>query len=886
MMYYQLIFLILLGFILIILIMPFGLRKIKAERRKSKLAGKKLVKDKEKLNKSNYLVNSILNSANDVIIGLDKEGRHTFINPYGLKILGYTIDEVIGVSSHSLWHNYKPNGELNPIENDPVFNVLKTGSSWSGDEYVINKAGKFIPVSLNCSPIVENNSIVGAVAIFTDETVKNELYNIKNSIIKGTLSVVGKDFLRELLINLSKILDLDYAFIGKLNIDNTKITTINVVNKVDVMDNFEYDLKNTPCDNVIKEGVCCYPKNIVKFFPDDRLLQEMNIEAYAGMTLFDSNGVALGILVALSKKPFKNPSLIESTITLFAGRAGAELERLIINQSLHRAEVMIKSSIDGFIIINNFGKISFANPAVLKIFGLSINELIGKSIVKLFSHSKSNFDFSEIRYNLKDKGQWQGDIELLSSNNYSKTLHVNIIVIQGDEPFHCNYILNIMDVTSQRQSEQKAKKLSDYDILTGLPNFKLFTILLSDSIKSMHVKNSNSQIMVLYIGLDRFKNINESLGRESGDQILIQITERLKELEHPNLSIARVAGDVFGVLLKNICNKKEGVKSIIKIKNLFSSAFKTREIEIHLSVSIGASTYPDDSIKPDRLLQLAESGMYHSKATGGNSFSLPSDLLEEQTLDRLLMENRLFKAVEKDLFQLYIQPQYSLIDNRMVGAEVLIRLFDDNGKIITPGKFIPLAEEIGLINEIGLWVLKKACEYMVSWLISGYEINRIAINVSAKQLEDNDFYLKLLDTLDSYGLPHKYMDLELTETMLVKELNKKSLLLNNIINSGVKLSIDDFGTGFSSLSYLQSLPLDKLKIDIKFIRGIPYDERNVSIVRAILALAKSLNLKVLAEGVETKEQAEFLKKEGCDEAQGYYFARPMPIMEFQKLLQK
>ncbi len=453
----------------------------------------------------------------------------------------------------------------------------------------------------------------------------------------------------------------------------------------------------------------------------------------------------------------------------------------------------------------------------------------------------------------------------------------------------------IRDITKYKQEDEKRSFIELHDELTELPNSRLFKDRLEHAIS---LAERNEKILaVMFLDLNRFKLINSSLGHKAGDELLKITSQRLVEtlrktdsvavnVSGISSSVARLGGDEFTILLDDIENITAVVRIVERIIENISQPMTIDSKVVYISSSIGIAMYPDDGAQAEDILKHADSAMNYAKEQGSNKFKFYADSMNKSSDELLLLESDLRKALEKDEFYLHYQPQYHATSEKMVGMEALIRWQHPEKGLISPGIFIPIAEETGMIEKIGEWVLREACEQGVRWLNAGYEINKIAVNVSAQQLREDSLPEAIALILEETGMPVENLCVELTETAMIVDPDEALLVLKKIKKLGVSLSLDDFGTGYSSLSYLKRFPIDTLKIDQAFIRDVKVDQENAALVKAIIAMAHGLDMDVVAEGVEDAEQLGFLNINDCDTIQGFWFSRPLPVDELEKILSK
>ncbi len=456
-------------------------------------------------------------------------------------------------------------------------------------------------------------------------------------------------------------------------------------------------------------------------------------------------------------------------------------------------------------------------------------------------------------------------------------------------------VVLVRDITERKQAEEQIAYLAYHDSLTGLPNNRLFKDRLNQGIA--HAKRNNTQLAVLFLDLDRFKLINDTMGHGVGDQLLQATADRLIEgirktdsigfsASALGSSVARLGGDEFTILLEDIEDSKTVTRVAERLIQIVARSVQLGDQEVYTSTSIGISIYPNDGTNAEMLLKNADAAMYHAKAQGRNTFQYYTAAMNEASVQQLILENNLRKALENHELCLHYQPQVSVTTGQLMGMEALIRWKHPEKGFISPSVFIPVAEETGLIMEIGEWVLKQACQQGASWAQLGYKQVPISVNLSAKQLREEKLTEMIAQVLVDTGMEAKYLGIELTESAIIVEPDMALSRLQSIKSLGIKLSLDDFGTGYSSLSYLKRFPIDTLKIDQAFIRDIKIDQEDAALVKAIIAMAHGLGMQVVAEGVEHQEQLEFLGANACDFIQGYLFSRPLPAEDIEQYLKK
>jgi len=524
-------------------------------------------------------------------------------------------------------------------------------------------------------------------------------------------------------------------------------------------------------------------------------------------------------------------------------------------------------------------RFELVNPAFARIHGYEAEELIGVSPENvLCPDSSCGRDQCDAYFSVCDNAVFE--TVHIKKDGTPVDVEVYIAVIK-DQGGNIRYrIANLTDISQRKEIEKKIDFMAHHDYLTGLPN----RILLQDRVDHAvaHALRNGSKVALVSIDLDGFKTINDSLGHSVGDEMLKDVALRLRECLRKTDTISRQGGDEFVLVLPDVSDAKAVVIPIVKkILDVFKTPFAIEKRLLSTSVSMGIALAPDDGETFELLLQKADTAMYRAKELGRNTYCFYTDRMNRDMLEQLKMQSELARAVEKRDFLLYYQPQIDLREKRITGVEALVRWNHPESGIISPATFIPLAEASGLIVPIGEWVIQEACTKAAHWLRNGMPLS-IAVNISAIQFKRGDLVSVVEKSLAQTGLPARYLELELTESTMMHDTENTLKTVCRLKEIGVRLSIDDFGTGYSSLAYLKRFDVDKLKIDQSFVRDICQDHEDAVIVKTIIQMAKSLNLKTVAEGVESDEILKVLETHGCDEVQGYYFAKPMKFDEFER----
>ncbi|MBU0500041.1 MAG: EAL domain-containing protein [Gammaproteobacteria bacterium] len=547
-------------------------------------------------------------------------------------------------------------------------------------------------------------------------------------------------------------------------------------------------------------------------------------------------------------------------------------------RQLRLAADVFEHTADGILITDASGHIVAVNPAFTRITGYEAEEALGRTPSLLKSDRHGPDFYRELWDTLVEQGQWSGEVWNRRKDGALYPQLQNISSIRDEQGRPTHYVSVFTDISDIMQSQQQLQFLAHHDPLTGLPNRLLLTSRLSHAIS--RCRRDECELALLFIDLDRFKNVNDALGHPAGDRLLQQVAERFREAVREGDTVARLGGDEFIVLLEDIGNERDGAKVSRKLLQALAPPFLIEGRDVHIQASIGISVHPGDGEDVDTLLRNADATMYRAKEEGRNGYCFYRQEMTQHTLDRFGLENDLRGALDRGELQLYFQPQVRLKDGHLTGAEALLRWHHFQQGMISPLRFIPLAEETGLIIPIGEWVLTEATAAMQRWIAAGLSLERIAVNIAGPQIHRGDLVSVLRRALDSSGLDPARLELEITESFIMHRPEDSLKTLVDLRETGICLSIDDFGTGFSSLAYLKRLPIHKLKIDKSFVDGLPDDKEDCAIASTVHVLGRNLGYGVIAEGVENERQREYLRLIGCDEGQGYLFSPPLPEEEF------
>jgi diguanylate cyclase (GGDEF)-like protein/PAS domain S-box-containing protein len=559
-------------------------------------------------------------------------------------------------------------------------------------------------------------------------------------------------------------------------------------------------------------------------------------------------------------------------------------------QALREAERRYRSlfdnAIEGIFRTTPEGQYLDANPALARIYGYETVADLARSLcdirAQLYVDPERRTEFMRI---IKARGLISGfESQVYRKDGQIIWISENARSVTDEHGVVQHYEGTVEDITERKLYEKRIEQQANYDTLTGLANRSLLNDRLQQSI--MTAALYGTRLAVIFVDLDRFKYINDSLGHHVGDQLLCEMSRRLSSCVREGDTVSRLGGDEF-VLLLNGLGEVDAVASLMeRLLDEITLPWITQSGQFDVTSSIGIALYPDDGSDAQTLLKHADSAMYRAKELGRNNFQFFTEELNAMMTERLELETGLRRALERNQFCLYYQPRVDIRTGAITGAEALLRWRVSDQEMMHPGKFIPVAEETGLIVPIGEWALREACQQNLAWQQAGLSPLVVAVNVSLRQFQRDDFLQTVSSVLQQTGLAAAALELEVTESSVMHNAERLIDMLSNIRALGVHISVDDFGTGYSSLSYLKRFPVDRLKIDRSFVQDILVDKDSEAIVRTIIALGHNLGLKLVAEGVENAEQVAYLLANGCDELQGFYYGRPMPAHEFELLLRR
>ncbi|MEB3100799.1 PAS domain S-box protein [Ferviditalea candida] len=781
----------------------------------------------------------------DVIAIFDLEGRALELNNAYETIFGWTVQEVLGGMLPSIPEHLI--GEAKSI-----FKEVRHGKNIIGFETIRqHKDGQFINVSVTYSPVWDaQGNIVAVSGILRDITESKQKEQEQKRLV--AILEATTDFV-SISDRHGRVLYYNQAARKILGIDDHED-----ISKIHIPDT--------------------HPEWAGKLVITEGLPTALKEGKWSGETAFLSrNGTETPAhQIILSHKSSDGKAEYYSTIArdLTDIKKSEERERL--------AAQVLENISEGVLITDRKGIVVSVNPAYTQITGHTEEDLIGKH-VRILSSGIDDGDFYKfLRKKLIETEQWEGEVWDHRKNGESYFKQIAVSPVKDKRGKRTHYVAVTKDITPRKRMEEKIQYQAYHDILTDLPNRILFLIRLTQAIK--HAKKYQLMAAVMFLDLDRFKLINDTLGHSTGDLLLQSVAARLLDSVGSDDTVSRLGGDEFLILLPRLANASEAVNAAESILEALSHPFVLNRQEYFISASIGISFYPIDGDDEETLIKNADTAMYLAKKEG-NCYHMFTSALNAKTSKRLRLETDLRKALEREEFILHYQPKVDLRTGKITGMEALVRWQHPEFGMIPPNEFIPLSEETGLIIPLGEWVLRTACRQNKAWQEEGFPPVRIAVNLSFRQFQQKNLTETLAQILKEIGLAPYYLELELTESIIMNNPDTTIRILQEVKDMGIWISLDDFGTGYSSLNYLKRLPLDTLKIDRTFVQQLG-THRDKAIVRALIDLAHHLDIKVITEGVETEDQLKLLRSFQCDEMQGYIFSPPVSAETFRQMLQK
>ncbi|HSP55660.1 MAG TPA: PAS domain S-box protein, partial [Dehalococcoidia bacterium] len=797
----------------------------------------------EALGESEERYRDLFENASDLVYEHSLGGRYLSVNRAVEDITGYTPEEVLGKK----WADFVAPEHLSRLSDMAV--ALARGDVSTGFEIdVVTKAGQRVPLEVRPQIVYQDGKPVAIRGIARDISERKRIDAALRAIVEGASAGAGDEFFHSLVQHLAEVVGSRYAFLGKVSGED-RVSMLAVWTGEGFGENFEYELKGTPCENVVDRQVCVFPRDVQSLFPADVSLAEMGVESYMGAPLFDSAGRALGVLAVMDNRPMEPSENQRSILTIFAARAGVELERRDAEQALQASEEryrnLVNTAPDVIYTLALDATLTSLNPAFEAVTGWKPEDWIGKHFGPLVHPEDLSLAVDLFKQVLAGQAPSYELRIKRPDGDYVVGEFTSTPLIEDGELKGAFGIAR--DITERKKAEAMIRELAYHDGLTGLPNRALFEDRLGVALAQAHRRRQ--MLAVMFLDLDRFKIVNDTLGHSGGDKLLKGVAEDLKAIVREGDTVARVGGDEFTLLFPAIESQADAIEVAERILDILRGPRLIDSQEFSITTSIGMTIYPQDGKDTDALLRNADTAMYRAKERGRDNVQLYTPAMNAGVMQRLSLENDLRHALERGELRVYYQPIAEAATGRVVATEALVRWEHPERGIVEPDEFIPFAEETGLIVPIGEWVLRESMRQNLAWQQAGYRGLVVGVNLSARQLQQEDMVSTVSRLLRDTGLPPELLQLEITEGAVMKNVELIIAMLHQIRRMGIGISLDDFGTGYSSLSYLKRFPIDSVKIDRSFVRDIATDPNDAAIVTTVIAMARSLNLKVIAEGV-------------------------------------
>lgn len=834
-----------------------------------------IANNRRDLEKSEARYRFVLNSIHEAILILDQKGKLLFANPALSLILGYSVESLL---EQCFWNLLHPD-ESAMIQKK--FQYVWTGvKPEAQEEFRISTEHNdytWVKIFLRTAKDDEGNKVFSGTLIDISDRIfathiDKMLAQADNMALSGCLM---EEILQMLCQQLTELFCYPLVWIVLKNKNNVQLTLKACAGENIAELNNWTDKENTdPVVKAFRYGIVQMSSNYGEFC------------ANLSIPLKDQSEV-LGVLsFQFHQDHLPHKQAVERLENL-AKRISLTLQRVINQHWLRLQRTAMESVANAICITNAEGQIEWANDAFSYLSGYQLQETWGKTLSQLVnSHYHNNRFWTEFWKTLEEKKVWHGEIINLNKQGQRYIVAQSVTPLLDTKNNITHYITIQEDITKKKALEKQMAFVATHDVLTGLANRSLLIDHIDISL--FQAKRHNEQVAILFLDLDRFKLINDTLGHEAGDKLLQQVGERLNTNVRGGDLVARLGGDEFVIVLNYVSSEAELCAIAEKIITLFIEPFLIAEQQNYITTSIGICLYPLDGDNTKTLIKKADTAMYYAKDQGKNNFQFFTEVLNERVVKRVNLEKSLRIAIKNNEFELYYQPQKPINEKNeknIFGLEALIRWIHPEQGIISPADFIPVAEETGLIIPLGEWILNRACSQVQQWREQGLDQLKVSVNLSARQFNSENLLTHIKIALINSNLPANCLVCELTESMMMENIETHIEVLNSIKALGIKISIDDFGTGYSSLSYLKRFPIDELKIDKSFVDDLETGENDRNIVFSIITLGHNLGLEIVAEGVETKGQLQFLENNGCDYIQGYYFSKPLATKDVFNFVQ-
>lgn len=826
----------------------------------------------------------LLESTTDGILGLNLQGEIKFVNQAALRTLRYQRQEL--------------EGELNYINIHPTFNsehkINDLSERQSGEPILVKQAkiridnfrrngGSYFPVEYSRVPLINGDRVQGAVVTFRDISEKKRLDELLYSLATGISNKSGDEFYTALVDQLTSSLGNDLTYVATFDPKLRSFTTLAANYMGRRRENFNYKMVSTPCERVISKNKNIYTEDLRHDFPEALHLIDLGMQTYIASPLVDINNHAIGTLVVLHHEQVSTPDHTIALLEIFANRTSIELQREESEKKLRLAATAFETN-EAICITDPQGEILRVNRAFERVTGFSSEECIGQNTSIMRSGRHNRQFYTNLWNRLLQEGYWEGEIWNRRRSGEIFPLWQHITAVKDARGQIVHYVASFVDITERKIAEERINQMAFYDTMTGLPNRTLLVDRIQQAFTNAQLNNHFGALLLFDV--DDFKSINDSVGRKCGDQILAVIADRIAQEINSSETLAKAGGDVFAVLIPHAGTQKDIATKAAqgrteKIRAMLTEPIVLNEISFVPTQSVGITLFPLEEEDAATVLTEADTALNKAKSQGRGKVQFYHPEMQALADRKIALLSNMHQALDKAEFCMYFQPQVNGAE-KIIGAESLIRWQHPKLGIVNPSEFIPLAEESGMIVELGYWVMSESCNIMKAWADKGLidDLHHIAINISPLQFHQPDFVSQVIHIVKESGIDPNFLELELTEGLLIQNINEVIEKMTILMEMGIHFSVDDFGTGYSSLSYLKRLPISKIKIDQSFIKDVTTNERDAAIVESIISISRSLGFGIIAEGVDSQESFEFLRDHGCEVYQGFKFSRALPAADF------
>lgn len=817
---------------------------------------------------------AIFNGIQDCVITTDKQGKIQTINQSAEKTFGYTAEEVLGSSFEII------------IPEGQGYEAYLRENLATGDHNNIGvvrerigrrKNGENFPIE-----IWVNETKIDGEPLFTAsmrDITERKLIDGMLSVLTGELSyLTGKAFIEAACRHLTHGLGTDYAFVGTLNQTGCGVDVIGGWTPCGVMKPFSYILADTPCANVVKRGLAVHTSQVNLLFPKDILLEEMQIESYVGLSLFDKKKQPIGVLVALSTRPLRREALAARLLSLFVEQISAEIVRMEDEARLNQSASVFEHANEGIMITDPEGTIIDVNAAFSRITGFSHEEILGQN-PRIFSSGHHDRNYHRSMWeSLIEKGYWSGEVWNRRKNGELFAAMETISSVEDESGTTQRYVSLFSEITALKEYQHQLERTAHFDSLTDLPNRSLLTEQLQQAMAQ--AQRRQNLLAVVFLDLDGFKAVNDTHGHDKGDKLLQVIAQRMQAALREGDTLARIGGDEFVGVLVDLADENAALPVINRLLEAAAQTIHVGDLKLNVTASAGASFFPQlGRVAADQLMRQADLAMYGAKQTGKNRFQIFDTSRDQAERSHNEDIDLIRQALADNELVLYYQPKVDMRSGRVVGVEALIRWQHPERGLLLPGAFLPSISHDPLAIEVGEWVMEAAAAQVEAW--RAQELNfPVSVNIDSYHLAQPDFIDKLKACLARHPtLQSGDLELEVLESSAIEDVSKVGDIISACEAIGINFALDDFGTGYSTLTYLKRLPAQLLKIDQSFVRGMLDDPDDLAIIDGVLGLAEAFRREAIAEGVESIDHGVMLLSLGCRLAQGFSIARPMPPEE-------